>query len=535
MPEQSLITCTSPKASPVSTTIYKEFGDGIRHPPRTATDTLGVIKTMCAKSPPTDLLEFLTAVKTHQLNGVFELFWRNHFGSEPSRFLLPEMLHHFHCFFFTHDLQWCIGAVGSEELDYHFTLIWTLVGYRSFSKGVSKLKQVTGCDHHAIQRYIIGIVAGTVPPRFLTAIRSLMDFHYLAQMPSFDEGEHNKITAAMQSFHDNKEAIISAGGRSHFEIPKLELLQHIVPSIRASGALLQWSADVTEHMHVTKIKKLACARNNQNYYSQITRHLDRAEKCIHFNLAMCILSLHTDVGDVGEEGKDHENEPEPEEETDNLHPSPTRKVVNYFDIASSLSNGDFPNSPRPFRSFSSSTTAINLVVKPSFRMSIDEASELFQIPDLQPTIREYFYHSAKGEAHEISGRRQSTTCCKVPATGLQIWSKIQVQQQTFHDPGTVEPPQTLIISPPSQHNTSGTYDFAIVSPTANSNWPLNGLTGMFRVHCLIQLTHVNDTRSFGCATTSGVLYSFHQYIPGICICSTFQHHPSQCCFQPPWT
>jgi len=129
-----------------------------------ATDTLGVIKTMCTKSPLTDLLEFLKAAKTHQLNGVFEPFWRNHFGSKPSRFLLPEMLHHFHHFFFNHDLQWCIGAVGSEELNYRFSLIQTLVGYRSFSEGVSKLKQVTGHDHCAIQRYIIGIVTGAVPP-----------------------------------------------------------------------------------------------------------------------------------------------------------------------------------------------------------------------------------------------------------------------------------------------------------------------------------------------------------------------------------
>jgi len=85
-----------------------------------------------------------------------------------------------------------------------------------------------------------------------------MDFCYLAQMPSFNEGVLIKITAAMQSFHNNKEAIISTGGHSHFKIPKLELLQHVVPSIWASGALLQWSADVTEHTHVTEIKKLAC-------------------------------------------------------------------------------------------------------------------------------------------------------------------------------------------------------------------------------------------------------------------------------------
>ena len=488
-PEQSLMACTSPKVSPVSTAIYKEFGDGIRHPPRTAADTLRVIKVMCTESPPTDLINFLKAAKTYRLNGVFEPFWRDYFGSSPSRFLLIEVLHHFHRFFFDHDLQWCIAAMGSEELDYRFTLVRTPVGYRSFSEGVSKLKQVTGRDHRSIQRYIIGIVAGAVPPRFLTAIRSLMDFRYLAQMPSFDEGALTKLTAALQSFHDNKEAIISIGGRSHFEIPKLELLQHVVPSIRASGAVFQWSADVTEHAHVTEIKKPARAGNNQNYCSQIARHLDHADKCARFDLATRILSSHTDDGDAGEEDVDHEHEAEEEMDNTSFYPSPTRKVVNYFDIASSLRNGEFPGSPRPFRTFDSSTTAINLAVKPSFRMSINEASELFRIPDLQPAIHEYIYRCAKGEAHEISGRRQTTTRCDVPATGLQIWSKIRVQQQTFHDPGTVEPPQTLVISPPSQPNASGTYDFAIVSPTLDSDWPLDGLNGMFAARCLTQLTH----------------------------------------------
>jgi len=166
-PEQSLMACTSPKASPVSTAIYKQFRDGICHPPRTAAETLHIIKMMCAKSPPTDLINFLKVAKVHQLNGVFEPFWRDYLRSDPSKFLLPEVLHHFHRLFFNHNLQWCVAVVGSEELDYRFTLIWTPVGYRSFAGGVLKLKQVTSCDHRTIQCYIIGIVAGAVPPDFL--------------------------------------------------------------------------------------------------------------------------------------------------------------------------------------------------------------------------------------------------------------------------------------------------------------------------------------------------------------------------------
>jgi len=193
------------------------------------------------------------------------------------------------------------------------------------------------------------------------------------------------------------------------------------------------------------------------------------------------------VGDADEEDKDYQYEPDEETDINLCYTSPTRKVINYFNIASSLSNGNFPDSPKPFRTFASSTTTINLAVKPSLRMSIDDASDLFQIPDLRPAICEYLYCSARGEAHEVSGRRPATAHCDVPATGLQIWSKVWVQQQTFHDLGMVKPPQTLVISPPSQHNASGTYDFVIVSPTADSDWPLNGLSGMSGLHHLLDL------------------------------------------------
>ncbi|KAF8548997.1 hypothetical protein OG21DRAFT_1422028, partial [Imleria badia] len=103
---------------------------------------------------------------------------------------------------------------------------------RAFKEGVSKLKQVTGCDHRSIQQYIVGVIAGAVPLRFLAAIWALMDFRYLAQMHSFDEHVLQQLDTALQLFHTNKDSIIAARGRSeHFHVPKLELLQHVIPSI----------------------------------------------------------------------------------------------------------------------------------------------------------------------------------------------------------------------------------------------------------------------------------------------------------------
>lgn len=51
----------------------------------------------------------------------------------------------------------------------------------------TQLKQVTSHDHCAVQRYLIGAVANSVPWRFLMALRTLCDFRYLTQAPTFTD------------------------------------------------------------------------------------------------------------------------------------------------------------------------------------------------------------------------------------------------------------------------------------------------------------------------------------------------------------
>ncbi|KIK80759.1 hypothetical protein PAXRUDRAFT_157842 [Paxillus rubicundulus Ve08.2h10] len=83
--------------------------------------------------------------------------------------------------FWDHDAKWCIAAVGASELDFHFSIIQTLVGYWVFDEGILKLKQVTSHDHRTVQCYIVGAIAGSVPQRLLVAIRALLDFRYSGQ------------------------------------------------------------------------------------------------------------------------------------------------------------------------------------------------------------------------------------------------------------------------------------------------------------------------------------------------------------------
>ena len=99
-PEESLLAGTSPKASPVTMAMSKQFRDPFRHPARMSTVTLAVIQLACDECSPLDYKEFkLKIIKQLGLNGVIELFWKTYPLSDPSEFLTPEVLHHFHRFF----------------------------------------------------------------------------------------------------------------------------------------------------------------------------------------------------------------------------------------------------------------------------------------------------------------------------------------------------------------------------------------------------------------------------------------------------
>ncbi|KAF8227374.1 hypothetical protein L208DRAFT_1297034, partial [Tricholoma matsutake] len=115
-----------------------------------------------------------------------------------------------------------------------------------FKEGILKLKQVTGCEHCDVQCYIIPIIVGAVPKRFLIAVCALTDFCYLLQAPEITDETCMKIQDALAEFHKQKDAIISAGGRirkrrkviDNWYIPKLKFMQSVVPNICDNGVAM---------------------------------------------------------------------------------------------------------------------------------------------------------------------------------------------------------------------------------------------------------------------------------------------------------
>jgi hypothetical protein len=96
-----------------------------------------------------------------------------------------------------------------------------------------------------MERYIVGVIAGAVAKDFVIAIRALMDFRYLSQVPVLNDNICGMIRASLNEFHLHKQVILDAGARvgkgnreiQNWHIPKLELMQSVEPSIRRAGYL----------------------------------------------------------------------------------------------------------------------------------------------------------------------------------------------------------------------------------------------------------------------------------------------------------
>ena len=292
LPEQLMIACVTKSISPVTIAEKNQFGDGILYAPRDGELTLQKLHELCQQIDPWRLQEFLAEAKKHNLSGVQLPFWRNWRFSNPSIFLIGELLHYGHKLFFNHPFKWCKVLLGHDEIDVHYRIQHKRVGVRHFN-GVSYVSQMTGREHRDLQRTIVPTIAGLADPDFVCAIRAIVDFLYRVQVATFTPSSIRAMEESLQEFHSFKGAILRAGvrrGKSkeifHFEILKLELLQSFGRSIHNSGSLIPYTADVSECLLITHCKDPFTRTNRQRsgFTRQIVLLLDCEESIRRFDL-----------------------------------------------------------------------------------------------------------------------------------------------------------------------------------------------------------------------------------------------------------
>ncbi|KAJ7911544.1 hypothetical protein B0H13DRAFT_2328201 [Mycena leptocephala] len=505
-PESAMIAGVAGKTSSVTTASYKNFGDAYRHPSRTRDHTIKQLRRLEKTTHPWNLRPYIKKAKQLRLNGVHRPFWQDWPLAEPSEFLTPEILHHWLKMFYDHVVKWCIAALGAAEIDFRFSVLWPHTGMRHFKEGISKSKQATGREHRDIMRYILPVIADAtgVSKGFLKSIAALNTFFYHGQAPAIDEDVLDKMASALACFHAEKHAILKAGVRkgkkgpiNNWHIPKLEFLQSVIPAIRANGVPLQWTADVTEHAHITEVKEPASNSNNQGYEAQICRNLDHRDKCHYFGLATAMDSSGVDLG-VCVEGNDTDANPVLDDNTPLLlnrssdilekigpiaHLSSVRTQVDYFAESVSLLEGNHPNAPTPFRTFTSADTSTGFHLNRDHvghRLSIEDAATKFDLPDLRDAILSFIQRPH--DSLVIGGRRPNVED-DYRLSYLQVWHNFRIQTRSYHDPKRILVAETVNAEPPSKSWQFGRGDPVIVNADADFHWPKSGLAG----HAVCQL------------------------------------------------
>jgi hypothetical protein len=151
LPKQIMIACVSKNVLPTTLATQTQFGDGTAYPPCHGSDTLQKLHELCKITDPWKVREFQESAKQYSLSGIHQPYWCNWGRADPSIFLVPEILHACHKFFFDHPLKWCKEVIGASELDARFRSQHKRVGTCHFADGVSHVNQMTRHEHRDIQ------------------------------------------------------------------------------------------------------------------------------------------------------------------------------------------------------------------------------------------------------------------------------------------------------------------------------------------------------------------------------------------------
>ncbi|KAH7908355.1 hypothetical protein BJ138DRAFT_1012981 [Hygrophoropsis aurantiaca] len=457
LPEQQLIADVARSASPVTTAITQNFGDAFAHPSRLGNDTLKLLHDLSKRVDPWKLDEFQKESKKLGLMGVNLPFWRNWDHSCPSDFLVPEILHTCHKFFFDHVLVWCKEVLGNDELDARYRVQQKRIGTRHFDEGMSHVLQMTGREHRDIQRTIIPVIAGAVEDDFLRAIRALIDFIYVAQNPVHTPSSIADMQACLAEFHSYKGAILKAearrgknGAKDDFCIPKLELFQTFAIAAWNVGSLIQFSADVSERLLITHCKQPFTQTNHQrNFTEQVVRILDRRERIRMFDIYALLNVHHQNLTNLVQE----ENE-FIAAETDPL----------YAWISAILPDERPLAGPRPIRNHflkgvlsGDASAAFHLTKAPDERLTLQEAATKFALIDFPYALADY----ARG-IWSPYGERFTSPSEDIGFGSIRVWHKFRLQLVSKFREHVIMPSRVVQALPPSANAKFGKCDVVLL-------------------------------------------------------------------------
>ncbi|KAG5633779.1 hypothetical protein H0H81_005336, partial [Sphagnurus paluster] len=102
-----------------------------------------------------------------------------------------------------------------------------------------------------------------------------------------------RLEGALRVFHENKDIIVRAGLREHFNIPKLHQMLHYVDAIKSHGSADGYNTKSPEQLHIDFAKDAYQALNKRDYVKQMATWLRPQEAVTHYSAYLDWLSDDT--------------------------------------------------------------------------------------------------------------------------------------------------------------------------------------------------------------------------------------------------
>ncbi|KZV78679.1 hypothetical protein EXIGLDRAFT_633458, partial [Exidia glandulosa HHB12029] len=183
-----------------------------------------------------------------------------------------------------HLTAWARSVVGDEELDARFKRSPLAHGLRHFQSGISSLQRVSGEEHRAIAKQLVGCLAGVPEKDAVRAARYLLDFTYIAQYACHSDDTLKMLDTALAEFHKYKDVFLNTGATESLDLPKLHSLVHYSSSIRLFGATSGYNTEQTERLHIDFAKRAyeASHHRDDDVMPFMCTWLERREKMFRF-------------------------------------------------------------------------------------------------------------------------------------------------------------------------------------------------------------------------------------------------------------
>jgi hypothetical protein len=186
-----------------------------------------------------------------------------------------------------HLIGWLSGSLvfGQQNINMHCHLMPPNHHIVLFPEGFASYSHILGKKHKNICWILLGLIIdihltsnGSSAAWVVKAMHALLDFLYLAQLPSQTTDTIAHLKQSLVAFHENKDVFVGLRVRKHFNVPKIHSLLHYSLSILLFGTTDNYNTKQTEQLHIDFTKEAYHATNHKDEYNQMTIWLEHREK-----------------------------------------------------------------------------------------------------------------------------------------------------------------------------------------------------------------------------------------------------------------